>query len=274
MNMEISKEELSEIVHLINQQYGYDFNDYAQASMQRRFNKFMQDADISFFDLRHHIINDKPFFFWLLNSLTVNVTEMFRDPRFYKIMLQSVLPKLSSYPIIKIWHAGCATGEEVFSIAILLHELGILNRCKIYATDLNINNIETANSGIIPLQYMKNYTLNYLKAGGISDFSNYYTAMYGNAIINKDLRNNILFSQHNLVTDQVFNEFHLIICRNVLIYFNKKLQNQVVNLLYNSLSDLGYIALGIKESLLFTDCRNKFDVIDSATRIYRRKLNG
>jgi chemotaxis protein methyltransferase CheR len=180
------------------------------------------------------------------------------------------LPVIASYPSIKIWHAGCSSGEEVFSMAILLHEAGLLKRTKIYATDLNPNNIEKAKKGILPADVLKEYVGNYLRAGGQRDFASYYTAMYDNAIIRKDLRENIIFSQHNLVTDQVFNEFQLILCRNVMIYFNRQLQNRVINLFYNSLSTFGFLALGIKESLLFSDLKDKFEVVSNPEKIFKR----
>jgi len=269
MNEDISNDDLIEIILLIKAQYGYDFSGYAEASLKRRIIRFLNQAKVTVFELKYHITNDKSFFFWLLESLTVNVTEMFRDPAFYRQIRTFILPVLSSYPIIKIWHAGCASGEEAFSMAILLHEAGLLSRSKIYATDLNRSNIEKAMSGIIPLPLMKEYTSNYVRSGGTADFSNYYTARYEHAIISKELRNSIVFSQHNLVTDYVFNEFQLICCRNVLIYFNKQLQNHVLNLFYQSLSPLGYLALGTKESMLFTDCRGEFEKISSQNKIYR-----
>lgn len=273
MTSEITNEELGEIIDVIREAYGYDFRGYAVASLKRRILRFANIAGVSIFDLKYHLVNDKSFFFWMLGSLTVNVTEMFRDPLFYADLKELVLPALATYPLIKIWHAGCSSGEEAFSMAIMLHEAGILDRCKIYATDMNMANIEQATSGIIPMARMKEYTANYLRAGGIHDFSNYYTARYDHAIISKELRSHILFSQHNLVTDYVFNEFQLICCRNVLIYFNKKLQNQVINLFHSSLSPLGYLALGTKESLIFTDLVDNFEVISSKSKIYRRKVN-
>lgn len=271
MNEEISSEELKDIIQCVKAQYGYDFGDYAEASFKRRLIRFCQIAEVPVAELRFHIINEKPFFFWMLESLTVNVTEMFRDPSFYKALQTQVLPVLSTYPIIKIWIAGCSTGEEAFSMAILLHEAGLLERTKIYATDLNMSNIEKATRGIISINFMKDYTANYLKSGGKADFSNYYTARYDNAIIKRGIRKNILFSQHNLVTDYVFNEFQLICCRNVMIYFKQNLQNHVINLLRQSLSPLGYLALGTKESLLFSDCSKDFDKVNPTEKIYRLK---
>jgi chemotaxis protein methyltransferase CheR len=269
--MEITNEELSEIVNLVKAQYGYDFTGYSEASLKRRLARFAGLAKVTLFELKFHLTNDKSFFLWLLQSLTVNVTEMFRDPEFYKKIREEVIPVLSTYPFIKIWHAGCATGEEAFSMAILLQEAGLLERSKIYATDMNMANIEKAAAGILPMVDMKDYTTNYQRSGGIADFSNYYTARYDHAIISKELRTRILFSQHNLVTDYAFNEFQLICCRNVLIYFNKSLQNHVINLFYQSLSSLGFLALGLKESLLFADCKDKFEEFNAKNKIYRLK---
>ncbi|RIV19864.1 protein-glutamate O-methyltransferase CheR [Fibrisoma montanum] len=273
MNLtQITNGEIDEIISVIRHNYGYDFGDYARASFHRRVVRCMDQAGIqSFFDLRYALTNDQTFFSWFLQNLTVNVTEMFRDPVFYKSLRTTVIPILASYPTIKIWHAGCATGEEVFSMAILLHEAGLLERTRLYGTDLNPANLERARQGIVPMQHMKDYTANYLQSGGQSDFSTYYTARYDHAIFHKELRRNIVFSQHNLVTDQVFNEFQLVCCRNVLIYFNRRLQNQVCRLLTDSLAPLGYLAIGMKESLMFTDVRQQFDVVDAVCRIYRRK---
>lgn len=269
--IEITDEELNELLTIVYNTYGYNFNDYSKASLMRRVKRFMQEAKLkSSYDLKFYLTNDKAVFDYFLQSLTVNVTEMFRDPEFYKAIREKVIPVLASYPIIKIWHAGCSSGEEVFSMAILLHEAGLLNRSKIYATDINPLNIEKAKKGILPLDVMKDYVSNYIKSGGQNDFASYYTARYNNAIISKELRENVVFSQHNLVTDQVFNEFQLVCCRNVMIYFNKSLQNRVIHLFYDSLSTFGYLALGIKESLLFTDIRNKFEEVSRHEKIFRR----
>jgi chemotaxis protein methyltransferase CheR len=270
---DISAADLNEIVTLLKNNYGYDFGNYAKASLTRRVLRFMDTARVkSLYDLKYHLTNDKNFFAWFLQTITVNVTEMFRDPIFYRALREKVLPKLAAYPIIKIWHAGCSTGEEVYSMCILLHEAGLLERTRIYATDLNPVNIEKAKTGIMPVRYIKEYTANYVQSGGKNDFSMYYTARYENAIISKELRNNVVFSLHNLVSDHVFNEFQLICCRNVLIYFNKELQNRIFHLFYDSLSPMGYMAIGMKESLLFTEMRHKFETVQSATKIYRRKI--
>jgi len=270
--LEVSNAELHDILQTLLNKYGYDFTDYSLASIKRRILRCMELTRIkSLFDLKYHLVNDADFFAFFLQTITVNVTEMFRDPFFYREMLASVIPVLASYPIIKIWHAGCATGEEVFSLCILLHEQGLLERCRIYATDINPANIDKARKGIIPLSNMKEYTQNYLQSGGKNDFSSYYSARYENAMIRNEFRKNVLFSQHNLVTDHAFNEFHLICCRNVLIYFNRQLQNKVVQLFYESMAPLAYLALGTKESLYFTDTRNKFETINPTAKIFRRK---
>ena len=270
--IDILPEQIDDIIQLIREQYGYDFGDYSRASFTRRVKHCMQAASVkTIYDLQHHLLNEPSFFNWFLQTLTVNVTEMFRDPLFYKALRETVIPRLASYPIIKIWHAGCATGEEVFSMAILLKEAGLLERTRIYATDLNPANLEKARKGIMPLNAMKEYTVNYIRSGGMEEFSSYYEAKRDHVILDSSLLKNVLFSQHNLVTDQVFNEFQLICCRNVLIYFNKTLQNRVLHLFYDSLVPLGYMALGMKESLLFMDVRPKFDSIKDDAKIFRRK---
>ncbi|MVM37335.1 protein-glutamate O-methyltransferase CheR [Spirosoma sp. HMF3257] len=268
----LTADELAKIIHLIHQHYGYDFSNYARASLERRVIRCMQQASLkTTYELTYNLINDKSFFDWFLQSLTVNVTEMFRDPAFYRDLREKVLPKLASYPVIKIWHAGCATGEEVFSMAILLAEAGLLERSRLYATDLNPANLEQARQGIIPLQQMKAYTDNYMQSGGKNAFSSYYTALYEHAIIRKEFRTNIVLAQHNLAVDQVFNEFQLICCRNVLIYFDRNLQNRAFQLFHDSLSPLGYLAIGTKESMQTADVRTQFETINLPTRIFRRK---
>ncbi len=272
MKADISENELEGILEVIKVKYGYDFSNYSRASLLRRVNKFVEDSKVtSIYDLKYNLINDVTTFSQFLQTVTVNVTEIFRDPLFYKTIKEKVLPRLASYPIIKIWHAGCSTGEEVYSMCILLHEAGLLDRTKIYATDINPSNLEKARTGIIGLHNMKDFTTNYINGGGTREFSDYYTARYNHALIKKELRQNVVFSQHNLVTDHVFNEFQLILCRNVMIYFDRKLQHRVIKLFHDSLAPLGFMALGIKESLLFSDLREKFEATDLPTRIFRRK---
>ncbi|MBW8683747.1 CheR family methyltransferase [Chitinophaga rhizophila] len=272
MKEELSNVDFLDIINIVRLQYGYDFTGYAQASIKRRLLRFMGHMRLtSVFELKHRLVNDQDFFARLVQYITVNVTEMFRDPLFYKTLREQVLPKLAAYPNIKIWHAGCSTGEEVFSMAILLHEAGLLSRTKIYATDLNPSNLDKAMTGILALDNMKDFTQNYIQSGGLADFSNYYTARYDNVLIKKELRQQIVFFQHNLVTDKVFNEFQLICCRNVFIYFNRDLQNTVLQLFYDSLSPRGYLGMGIKETMRFADIHTRFEVVHAQHKIYRRK---
>ena len=268
---ELSQAELDDILTLIRLVYGYDFSNYAQASLKRRITRCMRLATIkTAYSLRFQLANDSAFFSWFLQSIMVNVTEMFRDPTFYNSLRERVLPLLASYPIIKIWHAGCSTGEEVYSMAILLKEANLLERCRIYATDLNPANLDRARQGLVPLQLINDYALNYKQAGGATDFSTYYTTHGDQVIMQKSLRDSILFAQHNLVTDRVFNEFQLVCCRNVLIYFNKTLQNHVIRLFHDSLAPLGYLAIGPKESLLFTDLQTQFEPVCTDAKLFRR----
>ncbi|GAB3773852.1 protein-glutamate O-methyltransferase CheR [Spirosoma horti] len=270
-DVELSTTELDEILTLVRVIYGYDFTNYAKASLKRRILRCMSLVNIqTVFALRFQLANDAAFFAWFLQAIMVNVTEMFRDPPFYTNLREKVLPLLASYPIIKIWHAGCSTGEEVYSMAILLKEANLLERCRIYATDLNAANLEKARQGLIPAQYIDEYALNYKQAGGKTELSRYYTPAGDQVIMNKNLRDSILFAQHNLVTDRVFNEFQLVCCRNVLIYFNKDLQNHVIRLFHDSLASLGYLAIGSKESLLFTDLQSQFEPISAENKIFRR----
>lgn len=267
----IEASELDVIITLIFDKYGYDFSGYAHASLLRRINKVAEQLKANGAqELMDLLLADSSHFYTFLETVTVNVTALFRDPAFFIALRELVFPMLATYPIIKIWSAGCATGEEAYSLAILLKEAGLYQRTRIYATDLNPGNLDTARRGILPLHYMKQYTQNYQLAGGQRDFSDYYTAHYNHAMLDQELRRHILFSQHNLVTDQVFNEFQLILCRNVLIYFNKDLQDRVLTLFYHSLGKLGYLALGAKESLLFTEVRSHFENIHQQYRIFRK----
>jgi chemotaxis protein methyltransferase CheR len=264
-------EEIKELLESIRFIYGYDFTEYAVASIKRRVDHFMGLHKISSLKaLGKMLLQDEAFFEQFVQEVTVNVTEMFRDPAFYKSLRRRITERLATYPFIKIWIAGSSTGEEVYSIAILLKEEGLLNRSLIYATDINQQALQTAREGIYRMGYMKDYTTNYMKSGGKNTFSDYYVAKYNSAMLDKSLRQNIVFSVHNLVTDKSFNEFQLILCRNVLIYFNQDLQNKVINLFYDSLCPFGFLALGNKESLLFTDKRQKFEEVDKKEKIFMK----
>lgn len=251
--------------------YGYDFTNYSRASLKRRINGlFSSDKFPSFAEFRYRLKSDPSYLRHFVEEVTVNVTEMFRDFSFYKKLKEEVLPVLGTYPLIRIWHAGCSTGEEVYSMAILLQEANLLKKSLLYATDLNPDVLQKARSGIFPIHQMKQYSENYIKAGGVRDFSDYYTARYDFAKFNEDLRQKMIFSTHNLVSDRSFNEFQLIMCRNVLIYFDRDLQTRVLNLFDDSLERLGYLALGAKESLRFFPARDKFKQLPGQERIYRK----
>lgn len=265
----ITSEQLGEFLSAIKDRYGYDFSNYAQASVQRRIENFMnKNKFFSIHDLGKDLLNDETKFSVFIQEFTVNVTEMFRDPAFYKSLIENVFTRLNTYHMLRIWIAGCSTGEEVYSIAILLREAGLLERSVIYATDINPKSLLAAKEGIFSISSMKTYTENYQKAGGKNSFSDYYIAKYDSAMIDKSLRKNIVFSAHNLAADKSFNEFQLILCRNVLIYFNQYLQNRVINLFYDSLCPFGFLGLGNKESLLFSDKKTFFTEIDRREKIF------
>jgi chemotaxis protein methyltransferase CheR len=251
--------------------YGYDFREYAPASLKRRIGDLMRDEKVgSISQLQDHILHDPACFERFIIALTVNVTSMFRDPNFYLTLRTKVVPLLKTYPFVRIWHAGCSTGEEVYSTAIVLTEEGIYDRCRIYATDLNESVLKQAREGIYSLEYMQNYVGNYVKAGGKAAFSEYYAADNDNAIFLSSLRRNVVFSQHNLVTDRSFNEFNVILCRNVLIYFNQALQNRVHQLLYESLGKFGVLGLGHKETISYTPHEKNYEILEEGEKLYRR----
>jgi chemotaxis protein methyltransferase CheR len=269
----LSNEALDDILTLVHRRFGYDFSGYARVSVRRRVVAFMGRAGISASSgLQDQLINDETCFPRFLQYLTVNVTEMFRDPGFYKTLREKIFPQLASYPFIKIWHAGCSTGEEVYSMAILLKEEGLLERTRIYATDINAHVLGKAKQGIFPLRNMQEYTRNYRNSQGKEDFSRYYTAKYDHVLFDASLKRNMVFALHNLASDGSFNEFNLIVCRNVLIYFDKTLQQKSVTLFRQSLCLLGYLALGTKETLLFNEARTYFEPWDVKWKMYRRIL--
>jgi chemotaxis protein methyltransferase CheR len=269
--MQISNEEKNELLKIMSDRYGYDFSDYAEASIKRRINRFagIHKFD-TYFDLRHYLINDKNLFASFILEVTVNVTEMFRDPSFFKSLTDKVFPALKTYAHRKIWHAGCSTGEEVYSLAILLYENNLYKDTIIYATDINTKVVKHATEGIYNIKAMKEYSANYVKAGGHASLSDYYIADSDSVIMNKLLKKNMVFSTHNLAGDTSFNEFQMIICRNVLIYFNHELQEKVLQLFYESLGMFGFLALGSKESIVYSKLRDKFEVVDKDEKIFRK----
>jgi chemotaxis protein methyltransferase CheR len=259
------------MLEAVLEQYGYDFRDYAAASIHRRIVRRMQAegvADLATYQER--VLGDPACMERLIVALTVHVTSMFRDPAFYLSFRQRVVPLLRTYPFLRLWLAGCSTGEEVYSMAILLEEEGLYDRARIYSTDLSDGVLRAARDGVFALSHMKEYSENYLRAGGKASLSSYYTAAYSKALFRKSLQRNVVFAQHNLVTDGSFNEFQVILCRNVMIYFNKSLQDRVHTLLYASLVRLGILGLGRKESLRFTPHEGAYAEIDSGERLFRR----
>lgn len=264
--------EIQLLIEALYRCYGYDFRNYALASLKRRIYHFLQTEQLpSLSQLQERILHDRACVERLILGLTVNTTAMFRDPSFYLAFRDYVVPILRTYPFIRLWHAGCSTGQEVYSMAILLQEAGIYHRCRIYATDTNEKVLQIAKSGIYPLKQMQDYTRLYLKAGGQRAFSEYYTANYGSAVLRSSLQEQIVFGQHNLVTDRSFNEFNVIICRNVLIYFNQLLQNQVHELFYNSLCKFGILGLGKQETIRFTLYEGYYDALAASEKLYRRR---
>ncbi len=276
MNTPKNKNELEDIeiqllLEGVFRYYGFDFRNYASASLKRRiWNTIRAEHLTSVSGLQEKVLHDWACLERFLLGLSVNVTAMFRDPSFFLAFRSKVVPILRTYPFIRIWHAGCSTGEEVYSIAILLQEEGLYHRCRIYATDMNEMVLRKAKNAIFPLDLMQDYTHLYLKAGGKKSFSEYYVAAYENAIFRSSLKENIVFSQHNLVTDGSFNEFNVIFCRNVLIYFNQTLQERVHNLLYESLCTFGVLGLGNQESLKFTPHEKDYEELESHEKLYRR----
>jgi chemotaxis protein methyltransferase CheR len=267
---QLEKMEIELLLEAIYRHYGFDFRSYAFSSIRRRIWKRINAEGLNNVTaLQERILHDSNVMERLLLDLSINVTAMYRDPGFYRAFRDDVIPLLRTYPFIRIWHAGCSTGEEVYSMAILLEEEGLLARSRLYATDINEVVLQQARAGIFPLERMQEYTENYIKAGGKRSFSEYYTAKYDGALFSPALTEHVVFSQHNLVTDRSFSEFNVILCRNVLIYFDKSLQARVQGLFYDSLVHFGILGLGSKESLKFSQYEACYEQI-AAEKIYRK----
>lgn len=253
--------------------YGHDFRAYAFSSLRRRLVKHLATEKLATFSaLQDLVLHDPHAMDRMLTGLAVNVTGMFRDPSFFLQLRHSVVPILRTYPFVRIWHAGCASGEEVYALAILLEEEGLCERSRIYATDMNADALERAKAGIFPLSRMREYTASYIGGGGKKSFSEYYTAKYDAALFDPRLRRNVLFAQHNLATDKSFSEFNLILCRNVMIYFDRTLKTRVLSLFGESLAPLGLLCLGRRETLRFTSAENEYEEFDPRERIFRRRM--
>src|ERR1700744_2230266 len=262
--------QLAELIDLVNKVHGFDFSAYSKASLKRRVVRVMNNKNMHLYDLKHTLINNADFFQWFLDEITVNVTEMFRDPEFYKSLNKQVIPYLSTYQHVKVWSAGCSSGEEVYSLAILLNEAGLGKKSFIYGTDVNTEMLKEARRGIYSLKKIRNYAENYQLTGLKGPLTDHFTIMYDAATIHNELKSNSLFSIHSLVSDNVFNEFQMICCRNVFIYFETELQERVLELFYNSLSPLGFLCMGTKEAIRSDRLRKKFKVINSHENIYQK----
>lgn len=271
-DMDADKEsdlELDLFLEAIYRKYGYDFRLYSRASMKRRIKLQMERLKLNnICELIHVVLYNEKEFSDILSQMTVNVTEMFRDPDFYRAFRSHVVPALKTHPSLKIWHAGCSTGEEVYSMAILLKEAGLYERCYIYATDIDHHALDKAKKGIYDIDEMARYSQNYRDAGGLSSLSDYYTARYDSVIMDGSLKKNIIFANHDLVTDRSFAEMQVILCRNVVIYFNNQLQNRVYRLFTDSLDVSGFLCLGTKESIRFSESEPFYSVLDEKFRIY------
>lgn len=264
--------EIQLLLEAIYRRYGFDFRDYAYDSIRRRIGNVLESEGLqSLAELQGKLLHEPACMERFLLKVTVHATAMFRDPTFYRAFRHQVVPLLNDLPFIRIWHVGCSTGEEVYSMAIVLQESGLESKCRIYATDMNEAVLARAKSGIFPLAALQEFTQNYLQAGGTRAFSEYYTARYDHVLFQRELTKMVVFSQHNLVTDSSFNEFHVILCRNVLIYFNQPLSAHVHRLLFESLAPGGILCLGNRESIHFTPHEAAYAVLDAAERIYQRK---
>jgi chemotaxis protein methyltransferase CheR len=268
---ELEEIELSLLLEGIYRQYGFDFREYAPASLRRRvWRRVHAEGLTTISALQNKLLHDPASMERLLLDLSINVTAMFRDPTFYVAFREKVVPMLRTYPFTRIWVAGCSTGEEVYSLAILLEEEGVYERTRIYATDINESVLDLARSGVFPLDKMREYTQNYIKAGGRRAFSEYYLAKYDGAQFQRSLIENVVFAQHNLVSDRSFNEFNVIICRNVMIYFDRTLQDRVHQLFFESLATFGILGLGHKESIRFSAHEEDYEELDPAEKLYRK----
>jgi chemotaxis protein methyltransferase CheR len=263
--------ELQLLLEGVYRRYGFDFREYAPASLRRRvWRRVHAEGQTTISGLLERLLHDRASMERLLLDLSITVTAMFRDPTFYVSFREKVVPQLRTYPFTRIWIAGCSTGEEVYSLAILLAEEGLHERARIYATDINESVVERAKTGVFPLEKMKEYTQNYLGAGGTRAFSEYYVAAYDGAQFQRSLVENVVFAQHNLVSDSSFNEFNVVMCRNVMIYFDKHLQDRVHRLFYDSLVNFGVLGLGQKESIHFSPHASSYEELDGREKLYRK----
>jgi len=269
--LDLEQLEIELLLEAIYRRYGFDFRDYAPASLRRRLHRRMSGERVETVSaLQELVLHDPAVMERLLLDLSVNVTAMFRDPSFFHAFRSKVVPLLKTYPFTRVWVAGCSTGEEVYSLAILLVEEGLEERTRVYATDINQAVVDQARLGVFPLEKMQEYTQNYIRAGGMRAFSEYYVARYDGARFARTLVDNVVFAQHNLASDAAFNEFHVVSCRNVMIYFDRPLQEHVHNLFYESLAMFGVLALGQKETIRFSPREESYEGLDLAEKLYRK----
>lgn len=272
LELNLDDMEVKSMFEQIYNEHGFDFRQYAMPTLKRQIQNTLRTKELSSVaDLHDRVCRDPEFLREFVSKLTMPVTSMFRDPNFFLTFRKQVIPLLRTYPFIRIWHAGCCTGQEVYSMAILLMEEGLYSRCRLYGTDINPQLLHIAKQGIYPANLMKDYTQAYLQAGGMRSFSEYYTAAYDHAILRPSLRENIVFAQHNLVNDHIFNEFNVVLCRNVLIYFNRLLRERVLQLFYESLCPFGILGLGRHETLVLSPYEKQYDVLSKTDKLYRRR---
>ena len=272
MDDELEALEIELLLAAVSRRFGYDFRSYAPASLRRRVRSVLRNERLRTVSaLQEKLLHEPAFLPRFVAQLSVGVTGMFRDAVFYRRLRSEVVPLLRTYPFVRVWVAGCSTGEEVYSLAIVFEEEGLLPRTRFYATDLSELVLEKARRGVFPLTSMRDYTEAYIAAGGREDFSRYYLADHRNAKLKSTLRQSIVFSQHNLVSDEVFNEFQLVLCRNVMIYFDRPLRDRVHGLLYRSLTPFGVLGLGMRESIDFSPHAADYEVLDAQSRLYRRR---
>lgn len=271
MTKDIDLVDLKRISELVYQKHGYDFRNYAMSSFKRRILRILELQNLTVDALVKKITDQPGYINEFLDELTVNVTEMFRDPSFWRVMREEIIPGiLLNHKQFKIWHAGCSSGEEVLSMSILLHEMGILNDVTIIATDLDASVLERAKTATYPVKNMELNEKNYIRFQGTASLKSYYTEDGSKAIFNKDLYRNVSFRKHDLVMGEIFNKFDLILCRNVMIYFNQALQNDVLKKFHEGLFKYGYLAIGSKESLIWCEIANRFIVVNNEEKVYKK----